>query len=262
MNLNLNDKSVLVMASSDGIGKGIAQEFCAEGAKVMLFGRNEDRLVSAQAEIEDATGRRPEYTVGDLTNPGDIEAAVANTVNRVGSLYALINNSGGPRPGGFDQFDDEAWQEAFELTLLNYVRATRAAVEQMRAAGGGRIVNIASSSVKVVIDNLLLSNVFRMGMVGLTKSLARDLGSEGILINLLGPGKITTGRSAQIDENKAAALKIPVEEWKKKSAEQIPLGRYGSTEEFARMAVFLCSEANGYVTGQSFLIDGGMVAAY
>ncbi len=123
-------------------------------------------------------------------------------------------------------------------------------------------MNIASSSVKVVIDNLLLSNVFRMGMVGLTKSLARDLGSEGILINLLGPGKITTGRSAQIDENKAAALKIPVEEWKEKSAQQIPLERYGSTEEFARMAVFLCSEANGYVTGQSFLIDGGMVAAY
>ena len=262
MQTSLENKSALVMASSNGIGKGIAMEFCREAGNVMLFGRNEERLQQARDEIAAETDNAPRYTVGDLTNSEDIERVVTATVEAYGGLYALINNSGGPKPGQFDVLDDNDWQDGFDLTLLNYVRTTRAAIPYMQKGGGGRIVNIASSSIKSVIDPLLLSNVYRMGMLGFTKSLARQYGKDNIFMNTLGPGKIATSRSMQIDANKAASLGISAQEMQQRNEAGIPVGRYGTTAEFGRMAVFLCSEANGYITGQNFLIDGGMVSAY
>ncbi len=261
MNLNLQDKCVLVLASSQGIGRGIATTFAAEGARVMLFGRQTETLDAVRDEIRAAGGTAERFT-GDVTRPGDLAAAARAAETAFGPVYTLVNNTGGPPPGGFDAFDDDAWCKACDLTLLSYVRAIREALPQMRAQGGGRILNIASSSTKAAIDNLLLSNVFRTALLGLTKSLAREFGAQGILVNTISPGKIATARVETTDGSKAAKLGISKDELQARQRREIPLGRYGGVDELARLAVFLGSPANTYVTGQNVVVDGGWSAAY
>jgi len=262
LNLGLKNKPVLVMASGSGIGQGVAIEFAKEDAKVMLFDKSEHSLKEACDKIYELTKNKVEYTVGDITKLEDIENVVNRTNEQFGSLFALFNNTGGPPAGDFDKFDDKAWQDAFELTLLSYVRSIRAVLPIMRKAGQGRIVNNTSSSTKRVIDNLILSNTFRTGIMGLSKSLSRELGPDNILINIVGPGKIATERVKYLDSLKAEKEEISLEEFQEKNAKTIPLGRYGSTEDMAKIVVFLCSEANAYITGQNILIDGGSIQAY
>lgn len=261
MNLGLENKGALVLASSAGIGRGVATELAREGAKVMLFARSEDKLIETADAIEKETGNRPFFTVGDLTDADSVNEAVAATVDKCGGLWALFCNTGGPPAGTFEQFDDAAWQSAFELTMLGYVRAIRAAIPHMKSSGG-RIVNNTSVSTKQAIDGLILSNVFRSGLVGLGKSLARELGPEGILVNTVGPGRIDTERIEQLDTIWAEKAGIGYEEQREKSQSSIPLGKYGAPADFGRTVAFLCSEANAYVTGQNILIDGAMVEAY
>ncbi len=262
MDLGLKNKPVLVMASSGGIGRGVAMELAREGAKVMLFARSEEKLAGAAAAIEAKTGNCPLFTAGDITDPASIEGVVSRTVEEFGGIWALFNNTGGPPAGTFTQFDDSAWQSAFELTTLSYVRAIRAALPHHKAGGGGRIVNNTSVSTKQAIDGLLLSNVFRSGLVGLGKSLARELGRDGILVNTVGPGRIDTDRIEQLDTIWAGKAGISYEEQRARSQASIPLGKYGEPADFGRIVAFLCSEANAYLTGQNILIDGAMVEAY
>ncbi len=262
MNLGLKGKNVLVLASSDGIGKGIALEFAREGSNVMLFARREDKLKEVKKEIEDQNGGKAEYMVGDITNPQDIERVVDKILTEFGSIFVLINNTGGPPAGTFDKFDDDAWLQAFNLTLLSYIRSIRAVLPSMQKNKQGRIVNIASSSVKIILDNLILSNTFRMGIVGLSKTLASELGPYNIMVNVLGPGKILTDRVEHLDGIRAGRAGVSKVEYQKKVQDGIPLGRYGLPEEFAKMAVFLCSQANTYITGQTIMVDGGHIRAY
>lgn len=259
MELGLKDKGVIVMASSSGLGKAIACEFARERARVMLFSSSEEKLVKARSDIEAETGVAPEYVVGDITRVEDIRRMVATAVERFGGVYALVNNTGGPPAGTFDAFDDAAWQRAYELTLLSYIRAVREVLPHMRGAGAGRILCSTSSSIKAVLDNLILSNTFRNGVVGLAKSLAQELAKDGILVNVIGPGRVDTDRIDQLDRLRADKEGISVEEMRRKIFKSIPLGRYGKPPEYAKMAVFLCSEANTYVTGQTVLVDGGLV---
>lgn len=262
MNLGLENKPVLVMASGSGIGKGVALEFAKEKAKVMLFDKSEDSLKEACDNIFELTQNQVEYTVGDITKAEDVENVVARTNEKFGSVFALFNNTGGPPAGNFEKFDDQAWQDAFELTLLSYIRSIRAVLPVMQKAGAGRIVNNTSSSTKRVIDNLILSNTFRTGIMGMTKSMSREFGPDNILINIVGPGKIATERVNYLDSLKAEKENISLEEFQKKNAKAIPLGRYGTTEDIAKIVVYLCSEANTYITGQNILVDGGSISAY
>lgn len=262
MNLHLTDKPVIVCASSRGLGQATALEFAREGARVMLCGRHQAELERAAAEIARTTGNTPHFTVADLTQAADINRLVETTVTAFGGLYALINNSGGPPAGRFDQFDDQAWQGAFNLNLLSYIRTTRAALPHLRRAGGGRIVNFTSSSVKSPIENLILSNTFRTAVMGMSKTLANELGPEGILVNVLGPGRIETDRVQELDTKRAQQTGATLEHVRAEAAKAIPLGRYGSSDDYARVAVFLGSPANTYVTGQALLVDGGMTKAY
>lgn len=264
MELGLTDKPILVMASSGGIGRGVALECAREGAKVMLFARNEEKLKQTQQEIASETGNQPAYTVGDISDPDAIAAVINRTVAEFGGLWALFNNTGGPPAGTFDSFtDDAAWQSAFELTLLSYIRVIRSALPHMRESGiGGRIVNNTSISTKRVIDNLILSNTFRMGIVGLSKTLARELGAENILVNVVGPGRIDTDRIAQLDSITAEKQNRSAAEVRAAAEANIPLGRAGTPQEFGKIVAFLCSTANTYLTGQNLVIDGGAVDAY
>lgn len=262
MNLGLTDVPVIVCASSAGLGKATALEFAREGARVMLCSRRDAELKKAASEIKSATGNEPKYTVVDVTKPGEVVALVDATVKAFGGVHTLINNSGGPPAGVFDNFDDAAWQSAFELNLLSYVRAIRAALPHMRKGGGGRIVNFTSSSVKSPIDNLILSNTFRTGVLGLTKTLASELGRDKILVNVLGPGRVQTDRIEQLDTIRAQKAGTTVDQVRADTSKTIPLGRYGTPDEFAKIAVFLGSPSNTYITGQTVLVDGGMVKAY
>ncbi len=262
MELGLKNKPVIVMASGGGIGRGIARQFALEGARVLMFDRDEKALVQSKQIIVDETGREPLTIAGDITKIEDIERLARTAKDEFGTVYALVNNTGGPPAGNFDAFGDEHWIKAFELTLLGYIRVIRALLPLIRQGGGGRIVCNASSSIKQAIDNLILSNVFRMGVMGLGKSLARELGPENILVNVIGPGKIDTERVAYIDARKAEQMKISPKELRAQMEKGIPMRRYGTTEEIARLVVFLCSEANTFITGQNILVDGGMVAAY
>lgn len=261
MDLGMKGKTVLITASSKGLGKATALRFAAEGANVMISSRSEEELAKTAAEIKEATGGNVAYTVTDITKADDIKNLVSRTVSAFGTVHVLVNNAGGPPAGNFDSVDDEAWQKAFELNLLSMIRCVREVLPYMREQKFGRIVNFASSSFKQPLDNLILSNTFRTGIIGLAKSLATELAPDGILINTIGPGRIATDRVAFLDQVRADKLGISMEQVKEQAISAIPLGRYGEPDEFARMAVFLGSAANSYVTGQAVLVDGGLVKA-
>ncbi|WP_125143634.1 SDR family oxidoreductase [Clostridium transplantifaecale] len=264
MDLGLKNKVVLCMASAAGLGKGIATEMAREGAKVMLCTAEpfKDQLASAQEEIAKETGNRPEIFLCDVNDPEDIKKLVAHTVEKLGDIWALVNMCPGPKPGPFDSFQDEDWEKAFHTCLLSYVRTIRACLPSMRRLGGGRILNSTSSSVKDCLDNLILSNTMRMGVVGMSKTLSSELGKDNILINVIGPGRIGTARITSLNTMRAEKAGITVAEYEKEDLKSFPLGRYGTTDEYGRLAAFLCSEANSYISGQTVLLDGGMTRAY
>ncbi|MGB2994346.1 MAG: SDR family oxidoreductase [Paenisporosarcina sp.] len=262
MNLNLTDKIVLVTASSKGLGKAIALEFAKEGATVLLSSRNEDTLSQTVGEIKELTNNPNVYhKTCDMSSSVELSALFKWVNAEFGGVDVLINNTGGPTAGGFKDLADEEWMAAFEKNLLSYIRTTRAVLPYMQANDFGRIINIASSSTKEVIDGLILSNTFRAGMVGLTKSLAREYAKNNILVNTIGPGRIATDRVAELDQMAADRQGLSIEDVIKTSQNLIPIGRYGKPEEFAKVVLFIASPANTYMTGQSLIIDGGMLKA-
>lgn len=264
MDFGLKNKVVLCMASAAGLGKGIATEMAREGAKVMICTAEpyKEQLYAAQDEIEAVTGNRPEAFLCDVNKPEDIQALVDYTVEKLGDIYALVNMCPGPKPGPFDSFEDADWENAFHMCLLSYIRTIRACLPSMRRLGGGRIVNSTSSSVKDCLDNLILSNTMRMGVVGMSKTLSSELGKDNILINVIGPGRIGTARITSLNAMRAEKAGVSVADYEKEELKSFPLGRYGTVEEYGRLAAFLCSEANTYISGQTILLDGGMTKAY
>ncbi|GIN57482.1 3-oxoacyl-ACP reductase [Lederbergia ruris] len=256
MELGLKGKRVLVIASSQGLGKAIAELFVKEEANVMLASRNIDRLRKVQSEFEKLQLGKVKVTTCDITQPSQIQDMMDETIKEFGGLDILVNNAGGPPAGGFEDMQDEDWQSAFELNLLSYIRIIRTALPYLKEQGG-RIINIASSSIREPIPGLILSNTFRMGVMGLAKTLADELAPYNILVNTVAPGRILTDRISQLDEVNANKKGVSIEEIKKVAEDSIPLGRSGTPEEFAKVVVFLSSEANTYMTGSSFFVDGG-----
>lgn len=261
MDLHLEGKVALVVASSQGLGKAIATQLCLEGTNVMLASRNENKLKEVKEELERLGKGKVSYCVADITKTEDIQSLVQATRDQFGRIDILINNAGGPPGGTFEQLDESQWQKAFELNLLSYIRFIREVLPDMKKAGGGRIINIASSSIKQPIPGLILSNTFRLGMVGMTKTLAEELAPYQILINTVAPGRIATERVAYLDQLKADKLSKPFEEVVEANKQSIPLRRYGTPEEFAKVVTFLVSDASTYITGSSLLVDGGLVSA-
>jgi len=258
MDLNLQNKVALVIASSQGLGKAIAKQLVSEGANVMLTSRDEAKLATVQEELQSLGKGKVAYFPSDITKVEDIQALVQKTRDTFGKIDILINNAGGPPGGTFEQFSDEQWQKAFELNLLSYIRIIREVLPDLKKEGG-RIINIASTSIKVPIPGLILSNTFRTAIVGLAKSLAEELAPYNILVNTVAPGRIATDRVAYLDQLKADKQGVSLEQIQEQSRKTIPLGRYGEPEEFAKVVTFLVSDASTYMTGSSFVVDGGMV---
>ncbi|SDK02837.1 SDR family oxidoreductase [Sediminibacillus albus] len=262
MDLHLSGKTVAVTASSKGIGKASAMEFAREGANVLISSRDHSTLKAVVAEIKQQTGNpHVDFVVCNMKEPADIRNMADKAAAWTGSIDVLVNNAGGPPAGSFLDFSDEDWQHAFELNLLSFIRSIREVVPYMKKQQSGRIVNIASSSIKQTLDNLVLSNTMRPGIAGLAKSLSQELASDNILINTIGPGRIETGRVTELNQKKADKSGIPLDQVKAEAVQAIPFGRSGTPEEFAKAVVFLGSGANTYITGQSLLVDGGLVKA-
>ncbi|MGN8647397.1 SDR family oxidoreductase [Gracilibacillus sp. HCP3S3_G5_1] len=256
MDLGVKGKKVLVTAASKGLGKACAKAYAEEGAHVYIASRNRVQLDETVADlIEQTNNTNVEAVVCDLTKRHDIE----KMVETIGHVDILINNTGGPPAGKFNDFADDDWQHAFELLLLNIIRTVRAVTPGMRKQQFGRIVNITSSSMKQALDGLLLSNTFRPAIVGLSKSLSQELASDQILINSVGPGTMETDRIKDIYQQQPSDE--TVEARIQKAGESIPIGRIGQPEEFAKAILFLGSAANTYITGQTLIVDGGAMKA-
>jgi len=261
VDLQLTGKIALVVASSKGLGKAIAGQLAVEGCDVMLTSRNAEQLDITRKQLLPIARGRVECCSCDITKRADIQTMVAETRERLGPIDILINNAGGPPGGGFEQVDDDAWQAAFELNLLSYVRLIREVLPDLKQKGG-RIINVTSSSIKQPIPGLILSNAFRMGILGMAKSLADELAPFNILVNTVAPGRIATDRTAYLDQLKADKRGISKEQVVAESLQNIPLKRYGDAEEFAKVVCFLASGASSYVTGSTLMVDGGMVKGY
>lgn len=262
MDLGLKDKVVAVMASSKGLGKATAMEFAKEGAVVFISSRSEDKLQQTAEEIkQQSQNDQVFYKSCDMTDEKDIADFFAFVAEQAGRVDILINNTGGPKAGGFDGVTDEDWYKAFDQNLLSYIRTSRAVLPYMKEQQFGRIVNVSSSSTKEVLDGLILSNTFRAGMVGFAKTLAREVAGDNIMVNTVGPGKIATDRVAELNQIAADKQNLTVEQVVENTEKQIPRGRMGEPEEFAKILVFLASSANSYMTGQSLIVDGGLLKA-
>ncbi|HEY7678388.1 MAG TPA: SDR family oxidoreductase [Candidatus Methylomirabilis sp.] len=259
MDLGLTGQPALVAAASKGMGRAVAEGLAREGARLAIFARTEADVRLAADEIRGATGAEVLALAGDATRAADVQRVVGEAAARFGGLRVLVTNAGGPPLGPFDEMDDAKWQAAFELNLLSVIRLIRAAVPHLRAAGGGRIVNIQSTAVKQPIDGLVLSNTLRVGVVGLAKTLASELARDRITVNTVCPGRIYTERLHSLFVYRARAQGGTVEQARAAEEALIPLGRLGTPEEFAAMVVFLCSEPARYVTGVTVQVDGGLV---
>lgn len=260
MDLGLKGRVAAVAASSKGLGRATATLLAREGALVAICSRDPKKARAVAETIERTTGGRAIGIGADVSVRADCERFIGETVKEFGRLDILVTNTGGPPPGTFESTDGAAWSAAFAVTLENVVNLVRAATPHMKAREWGRIVNIASLSAKQPIDGLILSNTFRPAIAGLSKALSKELAPHGILVNTLCPGYTRTDRLEELAEDRSKKLGITREEYFLGLAKIVPIGRIGDPEEFANVAVFLCSERASYVNGVTLAVDGGSSA--
>ena len=260
MDLQLKGKVALVTAASKGLGKAAAREFAREGAHVVMCARSK-LIVTAAKEIKDETGGRVLAFQADVTKQADIDKVVEATFKEYGKIDILFVNAGGPAPGSFLSLKPEDWEAAANLTLMSAVRLCYAVVPYMLERGEGSILTTQSYSVKQPIDNLILSNSLRLAVIGLMKSMANELGPKGIRVNSINPAWTWTERVDQLMSDRAVRAGTSPEAEAAKVTSDVPLGRMGTVDEFARAAVWLASPAASFIHGHALMFDGGAVKA-
>jgi 3-oxoacyl-[acyl-carrier protein] reductase len=243
MDLGLKGRTAIVSGASAGLGLAAAEALAAEGANVTMFARRRE-LLEREADRIGALAVR-----GDVTNPRDLGAVVERTVEAFGGVDILVWNGGGPPPGPATNVTRESLEEALELLFVPAVRLVELCLPHLRKSAGGRILLFTSSTVKEPADHLALSNSIRPGLTAWAKGLARELGPQGITVNCVAPGRIDTDRLTQLYPNGPSEADLAA----------IPLGRWGTPQEFGDVACFLASERARYITGTTVVVDGGLL---
>ena len=257
MDLGLKDKCGLVASSSRGLGYATALVLAKEGCKVVINSRDQEKVRHAAGAIEKQTGTHARGIAGDVSDPSVPDKLVIEAASIMGGIDLLVTNAGGPPSGAFESFDEAAWDKAVNLSFLSHVRLIRAALPYLRKSKAASVLTMASYTVKQPLPNLVLSNSVRAATIGLTKSLALELGAEGIRFNSILPATIDTERIRELQAFRAQKNGTTMEQEAAKDAANSVFGRVGRPEEFAKAAAFLLSPAASYITGLMLTIDGG-----
>ena len=255
MDLGLKDRRALVMGSTRGIGYAIANGLAVEGARVAVSGRD---LANAEAAADDM-GENARAHALDLSDDASVAALISALENDFGGLDLIVCNGGGPSPGNIAEVAPESWMTQFQTMFVNQIRIVNAFLPGMRDRGWGRILVLSSSAVVQPIEDLGMSNTIRAGQRGWAKTLSNEVALDGVTVNTLLPGRIHTARVDQIDAAAAERHGKTVAEIVRASHAAIPMGRYGTVEECADVAVFILSDRAGYMTGAVTRVDGGMI---
>ncbi len=255
MDINLNGRVALVTASSKGIGFGVAKVFSMCNANVVLLSRNEDNLKNAADKIESISGSKPKYIVADLANEKQLEDAVEEIKREKPSIFFF--STGGVKPGYFMEMDKEDWDKAINLLLRPAIYIAKELLPEMIKMKWGRIIYSTSTAIKEIIPNIALSNVVRITMAGLVRTLAKEVGMHGITVNGIMPGLIKTDRIIQLAKDRAKREGTTMEEALGALSAAIPARRLGVPEEIGYLAAFLASDFASYINGALIPVDGG-----
>jgi 3-oxoacyl-[acyl-carrier protein] reductase len=259
MDTGIKDRAALVTASSKGLGKAIALELSREGAKVAICARNKDNLLKAREEIMAETGGVVKAYAADVTKKTEVSKMIEELISEFGTIDILVCNAGGPPAGMWDEFTPGDYRDAVELNLMSTINLCYEVIPLMKKQRWGRIITMTSVAAKQPIDNLILSNTARAGVLGFTKSLSNQLGRYGITANSVCPGYIKTQRVENLAKSFAQKNKSSTEDFYKNIEQSIPIGRLGKPEEIAQAVAFLVSEGAGFMTGVALQIDGGFI---
>ncbi|GAB3118892.1 SDR family oxidoreductase [Novispirillum itersonii] len=274
MDLGLQGKTALVLGAGGGLGGAIARALAREGAQVALGDLSTEAVERTAAEINETGGRALPLTwdvagpprhgralplTWDLGDLSQIDGNVSRIEEIFGPVDILVNNTGGPPPTPVSGQSAEVWAKYFQSMVLSVISLTDRVLPGMKARGWGRVITSTSSGVVAPIPNLGLSNALRVSLVGWSKTLAREVGRDGITSNIVLPGRIATPRITFLDEQKARREGRPVEEVAAESIASIPVGRYGNPEEYGDVVAFLASTRAAYLTGSVIRVDGGLI---
>ncbi len=261
MDLGLTNKRVWVLGGSAGLGLATATAVAREGARVVISSRAGERLDQARAALAKASGAEVLAEPADVRRGEELSRACELAALALGGLDIVVLSHGGPRVGTIDELDDHAFAEAYDLVLASAFRVTKAALPHLRNAGGGVIAFVTSTSTKEAVPGLLLSNTMRLGVTGLAKTLARELGPDRIRVFCAAPGRIATDRLTSLDETNAARRGLQADALRAEIRKNIPLGRDGEPSEFGEVMAFLVSPKASYVSGTTIVIDGARTVA-
>ncbi|MDQ2662936.1 MAG: SDR family oxidoreductase [Candidatus Eremiobacteraeota bacterium] len=252
MDLGIRDRTALITAASSGLGRACALSLAAEGARIAVAARRMDALERVAQEALRLGAREARAFEVDLENEKSIDGLLANVRAAYGNVDILVANSGGPKPGTVTELNLEDWDRGYRTVLRGVVQLVRGSVAGMRERAWGRIVALASTSVKQPIASLALSNAFRTALVATLRTLANEVARDGVTINAIATGRIETERLRSLYGNDAAQLRA--------AGEAVPIGRIAQPDEFAPLVAFLCGEGARYITGQTISVDGGLVS--
>ena len=258
MDYGLAGKVAVVCAASRGLGFASALALAHEGCRLAIVSRNAEAIRQAARRIEDQTGVEVLAEALDVSDGQGVAAFAHRVGERYGACDILVTNSGGPKPGTFDQLRDDDFSTAHELLVLSAVRMSQALLPLLRNSKQGRIISLTSTSVREVLPNLMLSNAIRSAVVGWSKTLARELAPEGITVNCVAPGIIDTERISELIAANAATAGISIAEQRQLMLTAQPSGRFGEPEEFAHAVCFLASQGASYISGTTLYVDGAL----